>query len=68
MVSDASKLSINTVPVIGALVRGGYGHTSVYHKALGEIFVYGGYVSGDQRSQYTLTDFLYSFSPQTKTW
>ena len=51
----------------GALVKGSYGHSSVYYEKTGEIFVYGGYQSGSI-SQYSLTDKLYSYRPKERTW
>ncbi|XP_056005895.1 attractin-like protein 1 isoform X1 [Ostrea edulis] len=51
----------------GALVQGGYGHSSVYYPALGKIYIYGGY-HARSTSNYDLTDQLYSFEPATRTW
>ncbi|XP_062573722.1 attractin-like protein 1, partial [Saccostrea cucullata] len=51
----------------GALVQGGYGHSSVYYPALDKIYIYGGY-HARSTSNYDLTDQLYSFEPATRTW
>lgn len=61
-------MKIVQVETSGAILKGGYGHSSVYHEGLGEIFVYGGYVSGESNTQYTLTDNLYSFNPMVRQW
>lgn len=59
---------MTTVNTRGALVKGGYGHTSVYYENTGEIYVYGGYISGMSSSQYSLTDKLYSYHPVKRQW
>nr|XP_022341694.1 attractin-like protein 1 isoform X2 [Crassostrea virginica] len=57
-----------TVPrTRGALVQGGYGHSSVYYPATDRIYIYGGY-HARTTSNYDLTDQLYSFEPATRTW
>ncbi|KAK3590248.1 hypothetical protein CHS0354_041323 [Potamilus streckersoni] len=56
-----------TTETNGALVKGGYGHTSVYSEQTGEIYVYGGYHSGSTTIYY-LTDKLYSYHPLHRTW
>lgn len=57
-----------TVPKTrGALVQGGYGHSSVYYPATDKIYIYGGY-HARSTSNYDLTDQLYSFEPSTRIW
>ena len=51
----------------GTLVKGGYGHSSVYDSVNNVIYVHGGYVSTTS-STYTLSDSLYIFDPDTKLW
>ena len=51
----------------GAVVKGGYGHSSVYDAEKGIIYVHGGHVSGSS-STYMLLDMLYSFEIKTNTW
>lgn len=65
---DSESLKMVKANTTGALVKGGYGHTSVYYNKTGEIFVYGGYTSGRSSSQYSLTDMLYSYNPSSRTW
>ncbi|XP_052255440.1 attractin-like protein 1 isoform X1 [Dreissena polymorpha] len=64
----SSDRSLVTVATTGAQVKGGYGASSVYNAHLGQIFVYGGYISGDSTTQYSLTDKLLSFNPLTSVW
>lgn len=51
----------------GALVKGGYGHSSVFDKLTRQILVHGGYVS-ESATIYALTDALYAFSPDKSSW
>ncbi|XP_071089503.1 attractin-like protein 1 [Haliotis cracherodii] len=64
---DIANDSWSLVDTIGASVRGGYGHTSVYDPGTKKIYVFGGYKSGSQ-SSYNLTDMLYSYDPELKKW
>lgn len=49
------------------MVQGGYGHSSVYDKASGCVFVHGGYkaLGGNK---YGLVDQMYRYHVHTKTW
>ena len=55
------------VNTTGALVKGRYGHSSVYDDTTGLILVHGGYQS-QSFSAYLLSDALYAFNPNTSTW
>ncbi|XP_025093871.1 attractin-like isoform X2 [Pomacea canaliculata] len=59
-----------TLETKGAVVQGGYGHSSVYENNTGKIFVYGGYHSAmtSGSSSYNLTDRLYSYDPTEHSW
>lgn len=50
----------------GALVKGGYGHTSAYDSVSKLIYVYGGYHSLGSDS--ILVDLLYAYNPAQKSW
>lgn len=51
----------------GAIVKGGYGHSSVFDPKSRLIYVHGGYQSVTPTA-YTLVDSLYSYNPDTYTW
>ncbi|XP_044070048.1 attractin-like protein 1 isoform X6 [Siniperca chuatsi] len=51
----------------GAVVQGGYGHSSVYDEASGCVFVHGGY-KALSNNKYGLVDHMYRYHVQTKTW
>ncbi|XP_069140084.1 attractin-like protein 1 isoform X2 [Argopecten irradians] len=51
----------------GAIVQGGYGHTSVYDPVTKMIYMYGGYHS-DTHPNYQLTDQMYAFIPHQRKW
>ena len=51
----------------GAVVQGGYGHSSVYDEASGCVFVHGGYKSLSN-NKYGLVDHMYRYHVHTKTW
>ena len=51
----------------GAIVKGGYGHSSVYDPDTGLIYIHGGYHSGSATSYY-LADSLYSYDIKSKRW
>lgn len=51
----------------GALVKGGYGHSSVYDPSSDLIFVHAGYYS-TSASAYSLTDTLYAYSVNEGSW
>ncbi|KAK2177373.1 hypothetical protein NP493_601g02014 [Ridgeia piscesae] len=57
-----------TVPVThGAIVKGGYGHSSVYDPRTLLIYIHGGYHSTSV-SSYHLSDSLYAYNPKKHTW
>uniref|UniRef100_H2S6G2 Attractin like 1 n=1 Tax=Takifugu rubripes TaxID=31033 RepID=H2S6G2_TAKRU len=51
----------------GAVVQGGYGHSSVYDEASGCVFVHGGYKALGS-NKYGLVDHMYRYHVHTKTW
>ncbi|XP_074151794.1 attractin-like protein 1 isoform X4 [Sminthopsis crassicaudata] len=51
----------------GAIVQGGYGHTSVYDEMTKSIYVHGGY-KALPGNKYGLVDDLYRYEVNTKTW
>ena len=51
----------------GAIVQGGYGHTSVYDGVTKSIYVHGGY-KALPGNKYGLVDDLYKYEVNTKTW
>lgn len=51
----------------GAIVQGGYGHTSVYDEVTKSIYVHGGY-KALPGNKYGLVDDLYRYEVNTKTW
>lgn len=51
----------------GAVVQGGYGHSSVYDQASGCVFVHGGY-KALSNNKYGLVDHMYRYHVHTKTW
>uniref|UniRef100_T1IQI0 NOC3-like protein n=1 Tax=Strigamia maritima TaxID=126957 RepID=T1IQI0_STRMM len=51
----------------GAIIKGGYGHTSIYDPITKMIFVHGGYHSVSLSSQ-TLSSVLYTYDPLKKIW
>uniref|UniRef100_A0A8C4ZJK4 Attractin-like 1a n=1 Tax=Gadus morhua TaxID=8049 RepID=A0A8C4ZJK4_GADMO len=51
----------------GAVVQGGYGHSSVYDRASGYVFLHGGYKSLSS-SKYGLVDHLYRYHVHSRTW
>lgn len=54
------------VKTTGAVVKGGYGHTSQYDHISKIIFIYGGYHSYGSDS--ILVDSLYGYNPFHKSW
>ncbi|XP_050048964.1 attractin-like protein 1 isoform X1 [Dermacentor andersoni] len=54
------------VQVKGAIVKGGYGHSSVYDPGRRQILVFGGYHS--QTTTGVVVDYLYSYQPHDRTW
>ncbi|XP_064465607.1 attractin-like protein 1 isoform X2 [Ornithodoros turicata] len=50
----------------GAIVKGGYGHSSVYDPVTRQVFVFGGYHS--QSSTGVVVDYLYSYQPFERIW
>ena len=57
----------SVVNTTGAVVKGGYGHSSVCDELTGVILVHGGYHSMSAAT-YLLTDALYEFNPNTSAW
>ncbi|XP_032408589.1 attractin-like protein 1 isoform X3 [Xiphophorus hellerii] len=55
------------VSVGGAMVQGGYGHSSVYDQAGGCVYVHGGYTALSH-NKYGLVDHMYRYSVATRTW
>ncbi|XP_043992510.1 attractin-like protein 1 isoform X7 [Gambusia affinis] len=55
------------VSVGGAVVQGGYGHSSVYDQASGCVYVHGGYTALSH-NKYGLVDHMYRYSVATRTW
>lgn len=51
----------------GAVVQGGYGHSSVYDEASGCVFVHGGYKALGN-NKYGLVDHMYRYHVHTRTW
>ncbi|GAB0192007.1 attractin-like protein 1 [Grus japonensis] len=51
----------------GAIVQGGYGHTSVYDELTKSIYVHGGY-KALPGNKYGLVDDLYRYEVNTRTW
>lgn len=51
----------------GALVKGGYGHSSIYDYVTKLIYVFGGYHSLGA-SDTLLVDLLYGYNPRFKSW
>jgi N-acetylneuraminic acid mutarotase len=55
------------VPTRGYPVKGGYGHSSCWDAVTQKIYVYGGYVS-ESASTAVLSNKLYSYDPNSRTW
>lgn len=51
----------------GAIVQGGYGHTSVSDEMTKSIYVHGGY-KALPGNKYGLVDDLYRYEVNTRTW
>ncbi|XP_033836080.1 attractin-like protein 1 [Periophthalmus magnuspinnatus] len=51
----------------GALVQGGYGHSSVYDQDCGCVFVHGGYKT-QGHNKFGLVDHLYRYHVHSRTW
>ena len=51
----------------GAIVQGGYGHSSVFDEASGLLYVHGGY-KALPANKYGLVDELYRYQVHTRTW
>uniref|UniRef100_A0A8C3S6J9 Attractin like 1 n=1 Tax=Chelydra serpentina TaxID=8475 RepID=A0A8C3S6J9_CHESE len=51
----------------GAIVQGGYGHSSVYNEMTKSIYVHGGY-KALPGNKYGLVDDLYRYEVNTRTW
>uniref|UniRef100_A0A8C2X7D6 Attractin-like 1a n=1 Tax=Cyclopterus lumpus TaxID=8103 RepID=A0A8C2X7D6_CYCLU len=59
--------SWQVVAAEGAVVQGGYGHSSVYDAAGGCVFLHGGY-KALSNNKYGLVDHMYRYHVHTKTW
>ncbi|KAM8859451.1 attractin-like protein 1 isoform 5-T5 [Spinachia spinachia] len=59
--------SWQVVPAEGAVVQGGYGHSSAYDEAGGCVFVHGGYKPLSNK-KHGLVDHMYRYHVRTKTW
>ncbi|MEE6526033.1 hypothetical protein FKM82_026413, partial [Ascaphus truei] len=51
----------------GALVQGGYGHSSVYDEKTGSIYIHGGY-KAFTANKYRIADDLYKYEVETHMW
>ena len=51
----------------GALLKGSYGHSSVWDADSGLVYVYGGHLS-DNIATYSLSNLLHSLDPETMKW
>ena len=65
--SHTGSNSWQVVSTGGAVVQGGYGHSSVYDRASGYVFLHGGYKSLSS-SKYGLVDHLYRYHVHSRTW
>ncbi|KAG7461552.1 hypothetical protein MATL_G00192280 [Megalops atlanticus] len=64
------NIATNTWQVLktgGALVQGGYGHSSVYDPKTHAVYIHGGY-KAFSTNKYGLTDELYKYEVDTSTW
>ncbi|CAL8254265.1 unnamed protein product [Lota lota] len=59
--------SWQVVSTSGAVVQGGYGHSSVYDRPSGYVFLHGGYKTLSS-SKYGLVDHLYRYHVHSRTW
>uniref|UniRef100_A0A3Q3JKC5 Attractin-like 1a n=1 Tax=Monopterus albus TaxID=43700 RepID=A0A3Q3JKC5_MONAL len=59
--------SWQVVPTGGAVVQGGYGHSSVYDEVSDSVFVHGGY-KALSNNKYGLVDHMYCYNVHTRTW
>jgi attractin len=66
-VSSPDTRTWSLVNTTGAIVKGGYGHSSIYDDTSGLIYVHGGYQS-QSFSAYLLSDAMYAFNPNTSAW
>ncbi|XP_026212377.1 attractin-like protein 1 isoform X1 [Anabas testudineus] len=64
---DIRSNSWQVVPAGGAVVQGGYGHSSVYDEASGNVFIHGGY-KALSNNKYGLVDHMYRYNVHTRTW
>lgn len=54
-------------PTSGALVQGGYGHSSVFHPGTRAIYIHGGY-KAFSANKYGLAGDLYRLDIDTRKW
>ncbi|KAG8453284.1 hypothetical protein GDO86_000064 [Hymenochirus boettgeri] len=71
-ISNIQQYSLDTnlweiVQTEGALVQGGYGHSSVYDEKTRSIYIHGGY-KAFSANKYRLADDLYRYSVDNRTW
>ncbi|OCT99037.1 hypothetical protein XELAEV_18004837mg [Xenopus laevis] len=71
-ISNIQQYSLDTnvweiVPTQGALVQGGYGHSSVYDEKSRYIYIHGGY-KAFTANKYRLADDLYRYSVDDRSW
>lgn len=62
--------ALNTWSIVstdGALVQGGYGHSSVYDPGTGAIYIHGGY-KAFSANKYGLAGDLYKFDVDKRKW
>ncbi|CAH1784738.1 unnamed protein product, partial [Owenia fusiformis] len=61
------NLTWKVAETTGAIVKGGYGHSSVYDSESKLIYIHGGYHS-HSATKYVLADDLYAYDPAKRTW
>ncbi|KAM4809130.1 attractin [Rhinophrynus dorsalis] len=71
-ISNIQQYTLDTngwelVATQGALVQGGYGHSSVYDERTRSIYIHGGY-KAFTANKYRLSDDLYKYSVDTRMW
>lgn len=62
-----AKGTWNVAPTSGALVQGGYGHSSVFHPGTRAIYIHGGY-KAFSANKYGLAGDLYRLDVDTRKW
>ncbi|KAM8938952.1 attractin [Pelodytes ibericus] len=64
---DLASNTWETVSTEGALVQGGYGHSSVYDEKTRSIYIHGGY-KAFTANKFRLADDLYKYEVENHTW